>query len=402
MQRIGSSYNILRLSQNISRCIVFIVGMCLLFTMKNHIALFTRELNDYDASTTVSWKIQTTTESFRIPSPSVWDDHFTVTSEPSITKYLRRIEYEQFNCSNVVRSGNSHIFVEEIPKTTGHIMTVTNWAGLGNNMFQYAALKGLADWTGHTAVLQSRFAVLQSVFPNISLPILLNGTIRMQLSPLREDRFDFNKTLTCLMSNCQGRDVMLLGFFFTHVYFDHIEETIRRDFSFNEMILNEVSEFFAKYIPKGDHVIAVAVHFRLTDRNVEKAIAHNNSIIATSYFINAMEYFWTRFHDSTVYFVLLSDDQEWVNTNILPLVDKYNIVQSMGRSGPVDLAIMAACDHAVISVGTYSWWGGWLSTGITTYYADFPRPGHEQLMLPRDTYIPPPMSKWNIWIPIGY
>ena len=45
------------------------------------------------------------------------------------------------------------------------------------------------------------------------------------------------------------------------------------------------------------------------------------------------------------------------------------------ESATVDLAVLAGCDHFIMSMGTYSWWAGWLTGGIVVYYRHPAREG---------------------------
>ena len=45
------------------------------------------------------------------------------------------------------------------------------------------------------------------------------------------------------------------------------------------------------------------------------------------------------------------------------------------KSATVDMAVLAGCDHFIMSMGTYSWWAGWLTGGIVVYYRHPAREG---------------------------
>jgi len=44
-----------------------------------------------------------------------------------------------------------------------------------------------------------------------------------------------------------------------------------------------------------------------------------------------------------------------------------------GKREEVDLALLSLADHSIITVGTFSWWAGWLAGGNVIYYGKFPR-----------------------------
>lgn len=55
------------------------------------------------------------------------------------------------------------------------------------------------------------------------------------------------------------------------------------------------------------------------------------------------------------------------------------------------MAILSLCDHVVMTVGTFGWWGAWLSRGTVVYCKDFPKPGSiiDKNALFRDELYPP-------------
>lgn len=88
-----------------------------------------------------------------------------------------------------------------------------------------------------------------------------------------------------------------------------------------------------------------------------------------------MSYFNNKFR--RVVFLIVSDDIPWCRRHI----PANNVIFSDSKSAGVDLAIMSLCDHAIITVGSFGWWGGWLVSetagGEVIYYDGYPRPNSE-------------------------
>ena len=82
-----------------------------------------------------------------------------------------------------------------------------------------------------------------------------------------------------------------------------------------------------------------------------------------------MGYFRQKYKNA--FFVVLSNDQKWCKDNIIG----NNVIFSDFRKAIIDMAVMSLCQHMIITVGTFGWWGGWLSGGIVIYLKDYPRPG---------------------------
>jgi galactoside 2-L-fucosyltransferase 1/2 len=86
---------------------------------------------------------------------------------------------------------------------------------------------------------------------------------------------------------------------------------------------------------------------------------------SSQYFENAMEYFRNKYQD--VQFFVASNDIAWCQKN--PLFRDAHII-SGAHSGVEDMAILANCDHVIVSLGTFGWWSGMLSGGEVVYNAD--------------------------------
>ena len=107
--------------------------------------------------------------------------------------------------------------------------------------------------------------------------------------------------------------------------------------------------------------------------------------MSASYFIEATEHFREDFPDKQIYFVAVSDDPAWVVKH-LGKITGLVVAGSHGEDGkdhldpegrdhlnhvgmdlmdPVgrDLALLAACNHTIVSQGMYGAWGAFLAGG---------------------------------------
>jgi len=76
-----------------------------------------------------------------------------------------------------------------------------------------------------------------------------------------------------------------------------------------------------------------------------------------------------------VQFLVASNDIRWCQQHVKFNSSGVNVTFSVGHSAGQDLALLASCNHTVMTTGTYSWWAAWLANGITVYYANYPRRG---------------------------
>ena len=107
--------------------------------------------------------------------------------------------------------------------------------------------------------------------------------------------------------------------------------------------------------------------------------------MGASYFIEATDHFREDFPDKQIYFVAVSDDPAWV-VKYLGKITGLVVAGSHGEDGkdhldpegrdhlnhlvmdhldPVgrDLALLAACNHTIVSQGMFGAWGAFLAGG---------------------------------------
>ena len=103
---------------------------------------------------------------------------------------------------------------------------------LGNQMFEYAALRGIAasmDTTG-AFLHQIERGLRITVFMNVSSWILKERKVLLKsFNMLKNHTFIFKE----LFEQCPD-NVSLYGFFQSWRYFDHIADTIREDYTFHD------------------------------------------------------------------------------------------------------------------------------------------------------------------------
>jgi len=214
---------------------------------------------------------------------------------------------------------------------------------LGNQMFQYAALRGIAETKGY------EFCIPESTFKNewedhqlFEAFTLSNLKTKKFLSAnyYQETQFNYSQEY---VNECPD-NVNLFGYFQTEKYFSHIADSIREDFTFKPQVLNPCKEAF-------DFDQAISIHVRRTDF-VEKSIDH--PLCSVEYYETALSKF-----DSDLPVLIFSDDIEWCKEQELFKPDRFMISESNWNL--VDMCLMTMCSHHIISNSSFSWWGAWLS-----------------------------------------
>ena len=246
-----------------------------------------------------------------------------------------------------------------------------NMGRLGNQMFEYATLRGIAankkyDWCippfnikGIENYSLDRAFTLPSVQER-NLMILDNGH-----APVVGERyFHFDKELFDLCPD----HISLNGFFQTEKYFKHIEDEIRKEFTFHEDILEPCREM----IDSLDSA-PIFLHVRRGDPNLVDPRGFKWSYTECSdqhppqpleYYEKALELF-----PEDVPVVVCSDSPEWVQEQEIFKPDRFAISipedkYDDGSYEPfIDLCLMSLCSGAIIANSTMSWWGAWLQGG---------------------------------------
>ena len=219
---------------------------------------------------------------------------------------------------------------------------------LGNQMFQYASLSGIADSRGYDfGIPPSKFEdewrshQLFEVFELTNLPKQNIKYLDMGNAPVVQERFfHFDEAL---INQCPN-EVSLYGFFQSEKYFKHIESNIRENFTFRNHILEPCKEIAKNF----DN--PVSLHVRRTDYLTNSA-NHNN--LDLDYYDKALEYF------DNQQVLVFSDDPEWCKNQKLFSDDRFLISESGDNA--IDLCMMTFCSGHIIANSSFSWWGAWLS-----------------------------------------
>jgi len=259
------------------------------------------------------------------------------------------------------------------------MITVKLNGGLGNQMFQYALGRCLAeknktklrlDISGLLSRLPKknftyRDFTLDDFKINYSLNFCSNIAritglhnllfvlsyaylrVRNIIRPtiIEKGQFEFNREVLELKDG-----VYLDGSWQNEKYFIEIADIIRAEFALNENLDIEEADWL-KNIQENN---SVAVHIRRGDY----VSLNLDSICNLNYYHAAMEIMKEKIGD--LQFFIFSDDPKWAADNFKDM--SMNIVSSDEYRSPcVDLYLMSQCKHQIIANSSYSWWAAWLN-----------------------------------------
>ena len=239
---------------------------------------------------------------------------------------------------------------------------------LGNQMFQYAALKGIAAHKGYEYTIPPENSEIQidnyGLLEAFELSTNKNiGWLNAGNSIVQERSFDFNQDLFDTFPDGSG----LYGFFQSEKYFKHIEDDIRKDFTFKRDWLDPC-EGFRKDL--GEEVIFL--HVRRGDPNLadKRGFKWAYTQCSSQHPPQPLEYYEKALKefDDDMPVVVFSDSIDWVKEQDIFKSDRFMISEqtekySDGALVPyIDLCLMTLCSHAIIANSSMSWWGAWLQS----------------------------------------
>lgn len=258
-----------------------------------------------------------------------------------------------------------------------------NLGRLANQMFQFAAIKGIAsnrnlEWCiPPKEIFGVQDKLVKSSDTNLYDCFVLsefNIGILQNNIPVVEPTFAFDSNL---FHNCNP-NTDFIGFFQTEKYFKHIENDIRKDFTFKNEILYPAKEKFEILFP---HTKVISLHIRRGDyiNNTEHPVQ------SISYYEKALSML-----DNNIPVLIFSDDPNWCMDQKLFESDRFLV--SGGLDTKVDLCLMSLCNYHIIANSSFSWWGSWLAKSEKTIAPKKWFSGELEYKDTKDLY----MSDWEV------
>jgi hypothetical protein len=224
---------------------------------------------------------------------------------------------------------------------------------LGNQMFQYASLRGIARNRGYDFCIPNHNQVVKDPY-GFDMKIELFYPFKMVnvrphniklldrgYAPVAEEKyFHFDE----ILFNMCPDEISLAGFFQSEKYFKNIENEIREDFTFKNEILDPCKEMIKSV---GD---AISLHVRRTDYLQNP----NHTPLDLYYYTEALNRM-----DSNLPVIIFTDDVEWCKKQKMFSGERFMISESNDHY--VDMCLMSLCKHHIIANSSFSWWGAWLA-----------------------------------------
>lgn len=252
--------------------------------------------------------------------------------------------------------------------------------GLGNQMFEYAAGRALAEHRQAELKLDLGWFKTQSLrkyelggfsmTPRFAGKMETKGNTRRfrvfswllrrrqmfrsaeKCTYFREKRFyEFDADFFSL-----GSDVYLDGYWQNEKYFTSSEPAIRKTFFMTGPFPFAQDEL----IKKMESTNSVSIHVRRGDFAAVDRTRAYHGLCSPDYYQRGVELMKSKIGSPR--FFVFSDEPEWVKSH-LPLPPETVFVTGGSVETPHhDLRLMASCRHHIIANSSFSWWGAWLCT----------------------------------------
>jgi hypothetical protein len=260
------------------------------------------------------------------------------------------------------------------------MIIVSLFEGLGNQMFQYATARRLAD--KHSTILKLDISSFESnkrrkyglhcfqIQENMATQDEINMLLKRPKNQverffnkvgiisdqsrnlLQEKSFDFDSSILTASNN-----KWLHGFWQSEKYFSDIQDIIQSEFSIkypqntqNEEISKKIKfhESIALHVRRGDYV-----------QNEESNSNQFHQICGLDYYKRCISYLAKRVSDPHLF--VFSDEPQWVKENLKINFPMTFIEDNNGFRSYEDLRFMSQCKHNIIANSSFSWWGAWLN-----------------------------------------
>jgi|TARA_B100000900_G_scaffold298605_1_gene257087 hypothetical protein len=244
-----------------------------------------------------------------------------------------------------------------------------NLGRLGNQMFEYATLRGISAKHGYDWMIPPYDA---SSIENYSLHYCfkMEDVTDYNLGFLVNDRyvqerqFHFDQELFDMCPD----DCSLHGFFQTEKYFKNAEDIVRREYTFHDEHLEPCQAIIEEYKDQEP----IMLHVRRGDANLTdpRGFKWSYTQCGDMHPTQTVDYYeraLAEFDDNQPVFVF-SDSIEWVKEQEFFSGDRFLLSEPQDKYADgsftpyADLCLMSLCSHAIVANSSMSWWGAWLQS----------------------------------------
>lgn len=236
---------------------------------------------------------------------------------------------------------------------------------LGNIMGLYAIIYSLTLKYGVSGYVEKNmWNTLKEVFPHISLKEsdLLDVDWEKISYQQVEERIpckteeDYSNKRYFWIDNYPDRN----GIDLFHPFYNMIQ----KEFEFSSTLKQQSQQFLTNARGNRTSATFIGFHIRRTDYKDYIRRNYNMSVPEDIYYNKCLDYYRRRFKDAL--FIVCSDEMEYVRSVFKSSQSHPDVVlagNGIIDSPARDMALLAACNHSIVTVGTYGFWGAYLAGG---------------------------------------
>jgi len=251
--------------------------------------------------------------------------------------------------------------------------------GLGNQLFQYAAGRSLAERLGvplkvdlsefETDLLRrfelDKFTINAGIATPKELANIVIKPSRFQRSysrlaislglgfnriAFKERKFRYDDTFEKIRN-----PMYLNGYWQSEKYFKSAKDKLLSELCLVDKLGEASQRMLEEILPCS----AISLHIRRGDYISNPSAALVHGVCSLDYYYSAIIHLTA--HVENPYFFVFSDDPQWAKDNL-----KINYpVQFVEANGPdrgvEDMWLMKSCKHHIIANSSFSWWAAWLN-----------------------------------------
>jgi hypothetical protein len=250
-------------------------------------------------------------------------------------------------------------------------VTARLFGGLGNQLFQYAVGKAVAERNNCKLILDTRetnakgahwrfalshFNISAIIGDDSNLPPIRSNPIPYYLwrcfgkSPkfIRETHLGYNETINTL-----GGNTYLHGYFQSEKYFAESAKELHQDLQLSTPASDENKQ----WLDRIDTSNSISLHVRRGDY---LASGDAYAVCNQDYYTRAIQHIANHLDTDPTIFVF-SDDPAWAKENIETGYKTHFSDHNDGSKHYEDLRLISRCKHNITANSTFSWWGSWLN-----------------------------------------
>lgn len=282
---------------------------------------------------------------------------FAVSSAWNIHSNILSLESPQSEFRNATNSTRLYIYYD------------ADVGRLGNKLFAFASAYGIAHHLKRRLICRSDLKKLNQLLPNLDIDSIISPPIWERFHEKGFSHFD--KRFFAL----PNYNVTIAGYLQSFKYFEDVNERIFKIYSnINPLLLKRVKIFKGSVKREARKSLSykkpttICLHVRREDILQKKNVDIGFRVVSKQDILFAMNWMENKFEQ--VLFIVATNGKEWCQKHL----KRENVFISNFTSAEDDFTLMQSCDHMVMTVGTFSWWAGWMTSqrgGDVMYYRDY-------------------------------